>query len=644
MRSATPHGLGTSLTSGAAVFNSHRSGALRRATWLAPIFGALLVACQTLVPTSAVAAGGKHAAFIIDGNTGAVISSSNADEPRYPASLTKMMTLYVVFDLIEQGRLNYKTSIKISEAAASVPPTKLGLKEGSEIALIDAIKALITKSANDMAVAIAEHIAGSEEKFANLMTQRARQIGMTATTFKNAHGLPNDAQVTTARDMVTLGLRLHDDFPKHFALFSTREFRHGGELHRNHNTMLNHYDGTEGIKTGYTRASGYNLVASVKRGTKHVVGAVFGGSTAGQRNQTMRTLLNIALVKSSPVKTRATTVAVAALRPSRVPQPAVRPSAVAVAVPPVASENAKLAVLNSPTKQVFQPSLVEPPMLVPGQTRTQADAGAGAPLDAVTSSATPPNTAVEIARVRPVLVAPRAARQAPIAQAPSAADEPLQRAASTAPLTAPVTASALAPGTTFAKPSAAVALPPLVAPSEPVAAVGRARVAVAPIPPVASPGMTTIQRGAGPSSLQAQAESLARGAAPPEPPLSARLAASSQGERPTAAFRLNGPRIESTGSSGGGAGGGGAGGSVAGGVHVQIGAFSSEAEASRHLAAVSGKASDLLAGGRPLTLAAQTNGRSIYRARFAGFDATRAGAVCTELRRRQIDCLVTKSE
>src|SRR5262249_21337449 len=156
----------------------------------------------------------------------------------------------------EQGRLSYQTKIRISANAAAAAPTKLDLAEGEEIALIDAIKALITKSANDLAVAIAEHIAGSEGKFARLMTQRAHQPGMSATALPNASGLPDDAQVTTARDMVTLALHLQDDFPQHYPLFATRTFTYGGETLYNHNTLLETFEGTDGIKTGYTRASG----------------------------------------------------------------------------------------------------------------------------------------------------------------------------------------------------------------------------------------------------------------------------------------------------------------------------------------------------------------------------------------------------
>src|SRR5262245_15454446 len=211
------------------------------AAMLAP----LILAAWPLPPPAHAA--GKSAVLVVDANTGRVLHESAADELRHPASLAKMMTLYLAFERIEQGRLSYQTKIKISANAAETAPTKLGLEEGDEIALIDAIKALITKSANDMAVAIGEHIAGSEEAFARAMTQKARQLGMAATTFRNASGLPDDEQITTARDMVTLALRLQDDFPQHYPLFATRTFTYKDETFRNHNSLLSNYPGTDGL-------------------------------------------------------------------------------------------------------------------------------------------------------------------------------------------------------------------------------------------------------------------------------------------------------------------------------------------------------------------------------------------------------------
>ncbi|MDX2201709.1 MAG: serine hydrolase [Hyphomicrobiaceae bacterium] len=283
----------------AASFCSPAALAARVALILAVIVGAVGVGTAARAE-----GGGRSAVLVVDANTGNTLHASNADEPRYPASLTKMMTLYMVFDLIERGKLAYQTPIRISANAAAAAPSKLDLNEGEEIQLIDAIRVLITKSANDVAIAVAEHIAGSEAAFARAMTQKAHQIGMTATTFRNASGLPDPGQLTTARDMATLALRLQDEFPQHYVLFGTRTFAYKGETFRNHNTLLFHYEGADGIKTGYTRASGFNLVSSVRRGNKHVVGVIFGGASAATRNNAMRTYLNMGLVKASPVRTR----------------------------------------------------------------------------------------------------------------------------------------------------------------------------------------------------------------------------------------------------------------------------------------------------------------------------------------------------
>jgi D-alanyl-D-alanine carboxypeptidase len=324
---------------------------------------ALAVAAHATLAPAWAQATGRHAVFVIDANSGRVIRESSADEPRYPASLAKLMTLYLVFELIEQGRLSYATRIRFSANAVAAQPSKLDVEEGTEISLIDAIKALITKSCNDVAIAVAEHIAGSEARFAQMMTQKARQLGMKGTVFRNASGLPDPEQVTTARDMITLALRLHDDFPRQYPLFATRTFTYNGETFRNHNTMLFSYEGTEGLKTGYTRASGFNLVASVKRGNKHVMGAVFGGATAALRNSAMRTYLNVALMKASTQRTRrpaaglvaqaktpaVAPVAVPAPQPAQRPQPQVSGPSVEIArVRPVLVPGAQAAATQQP--------------------------------------------------------------------------------------------------------------------------------------------------------------------------------------------------------------------------------------------------------------------------------------------------------
>lgn len=261
--------------------------------------GAVAIALSLSVSPAAAQQSSKYAGIVVDVKTGKTLYSASADELRYPASLTKIMTLYIVFEELEAGRIRMDTPMKVSAYAAARPPTKLGLKPGSTIELKDAVLGLITKSANDAAVVIAEHIGGSEARFADRMTRTARQIGMSKTTFKNPHGLPNAGQRTTARDMATLGRAIQDRFPKHFELFKTRSFTYRGRTHGNHNRLLGAVPGVTGIKTGYTNASGFNLVTSLERDGREIVAVVMGGSTGRSRDAQMVKLINQYLPKAS---------------------------------------------------------------------------------------------------------------------------------------------------------------------------------------------------------------------------------------------------------------------------------------------------------------------------------------------------------
>ncbi|WP_247647992.1 D-alanyl-D-alanine carboxypeptidase [Pannonibacter phragmitetus] len=236
---------------------------------------------------------------MVDAKTGKTLYSASADELRFPASLTKVMTLYIVFEELEAGRLRMDTPLKVSAYAAARPPSKLGLRPGSTIQVRDAILALVTKSANDVAAVVAENIGGSEARFADRMTRTARQIGMSKTTFKNPHGLPNAGQRTTARDMATLGRAIQDRFPKHFELFKTRSFTYQGRTHGNHNRLLGAVPGVSGIKTGYINASGFNLVTSVERDGRQIVAVVMGGNTGRSRDAQMVKLINEYMPKAS---------------------------------------------------------------------------------------------------------------------------------------------------------------------------------------------------------------------------------------------------------------------------------------------------------------------------------------------------------
>jgi len=232
-----------------------------------------------------------YSAIVIDDNSSQVLHNENADEPRHPASLTKIMTLYLLFEQLEAGTLKLDTPLRVSAFAALQHPTKLGLKVDQTLAVEDAIKGLVTRSANDAAVVVAEAIAGGEAEFAKLMTQKARALGMMSTTYVNASGLPADEQVTTARDQALLGCAIQDYFPRYYHYFSTPSFRfHGVEMH-NHNALLGQLEGVDGVKTGYTEASGYNLVASIRRKEKHIVAVVLGGTSNAKRDARMRELI-----------------------------------------------------------------------------------------------------------------------------------------------------------------------------------------------------------------------------------------------------------------------------------------------------------------------------------------------------------------
>jgi D-alanyl-D-alanine carboxypeptidase len=243
-------------------------------------------------PAAAQIGSARYAAMVVDARNGNVLISANADEQRYPASLTKMMTIYMLFEALREGRVQLTTPIRMSEEAASRPPSKLGLPAGRTLTVEQAILVLVTKSANDVAAAVGEHLAGSEERFGQMMTLRARALGMTRTTFRNASGLPDPDNVTTARDMATLGLRLIRDYPDRYRYFSTVHFAWGRQTIRNHNRMLGDYDGADGIKTGFIRDSGFNIVTSAVRDGVRLVGVTMGGSSWVERDRHMGALLD----------------------------------------------------------------------------------------------------------------------------------------------------------------------------------------------------------------------------------------------------------------------------------------------------------------------------------------------------------------
>ena len=253
----------------------------------------LIVLSLTLIiffNTNTVSA--KRAAIIIDFDTQETLFEINADTLNYPASLTKMMTIYIVFDYLKKKKLNLTTEMVVSEVAASRTPSKLYLEQGSKINVNNALMALITKSANDVATVISEHISGTERDFAKLMTKYAKKLGMKNTNFKNASGLPNRAQLTTARDIAILSHALIKNFPEKYNLFKTQKFNWKGKTYKNHNKLLRSYKGADGIKTGYIKASGFQLAFTAVRKNKRLICVYFGGDSGKQRDNAVAFLMN----------------------------------------------------------------------------------------------------------------------------------------------------------------------------------------------------------------------------------------------------------------------------------------------------------------------------------------------------------------
>ncbi len=264
----------------------------RLATTLTVSLTALTVAAFAAAPAKAQVGSARYASIIVDNGSGRVMEAANADALRYPASLTKLMTLYMAFEALRDHRLTLGQTVPVSGRAASMEPSKLGLLPGTYFTVSDAILAIVTKSANDAACALGELIGGDEDRFAQMMTLRARGLGMTNSTFRNASGLPNAEQTTTARDLALLAHHLIQDFPDQYHYFSEPVFYFHGRAIPNHDRMLQAYDGADGLKTGYTQAAGHNLVTSAMRGGVRLIGVVMGARSNPERDLHMASLLD----------------------------------------------------------------------------------------------------------------------------------------------------------------------------------------------------------------------------------------------------------------------------------------------------------------------------------------------------------------
>jgi D-alanyl-D-alanine carboxypeptidase len=540
----------------------------------------VLVALLALGNVPAVAA--PYSDIVIDANTGNVLHATNPDASRHPASLTKIMTLYLLFEQLEAGKLKLDTPLKVSEHAADQSPTKLGLKPGSTIQVEDAIKGMVTRSANDAAVVVAEAISGDEAEFAKLMTRKAHALGMTRTVYRNASGLPEDDQVTSARDQSILGRAIQERFPRHYKYFSTRSFNFRGQRIGNHNNLLGRVEGVDGIKTGYIHASGFNLVTSVRRGNRYLVAVVLGGSSAGSRDARMRELISDK-IKAAATKRTAPVIAEAAQggESRTVAVVTAEPQRAAKGEEPT-SENAGKAEAK-PAPQIALASAVSRP--VPA-TSSGIDTGENASAENAHTVTTIGSTDP----IKPVLVKTLAVR-AGRAHAPTPASlSPVHMAFQE-------------------EESAAEALPPPPAETKPenVPIRESAQVAVTETPKPAE--SVTVTPAVAPAAASA----------PPPKPAPVRAAKIDKPtEKPAAK-----PQARS-------------------GWVIQVGAFQAEEEAKQRLSKVRSKASKMLDGADPFTETIDKGGTTYYRARFAGLDKEKAEAACKYLKRNDVECVTTK--
>jgi D-alanyl-D-alanine carboxypeptidase len=529
-----------------------------------------------------------YADIVVDANSGNVLHETNADARRHPASLTKIMTLYLLFEQLEAGKLRLDSQLKVSQEAAGQMPTKLGLKSGSTIQVEDAIKGIVTRSANDAAVVVAEAIADDEDEFAKLMTRKAQALGMTRSLYKNASGLPDDDQVTTARDQATLGRAIQERFPRYYKYFSTRSFTFRGQSIGNHNHLLGRVEGVDGIKTGYIGASGFNLVTSVHRGNRYLVAVVLGGSSAGSRDARMRELISDKIAQASTKRTA--------------PMIAEASQASEVKIERAASAQSEA---KAEGKRVAK---VEPtPESKPESKPEQKPAAKAEPRFAVASAVSVParlNRSTGQAE-------PAATRQEPA----TTNAQPSIAVGSTDPirpvLVKTLTVRASGPQTASPAPLQ-VSLPPVTEPVD----------AARPVSP--SAGTAKVEPPAAPAP-RATAESPGRTAAAEPAPATAAKAPSVQSPSP-AQPSAAAPKTQ-----------------VHGGWIIQVGAYQAEEEAKQRLSTVQSKASKMLTGADPFTETFDKGGTTYYRARFAGLDKDKAEAACKYLKRNDVECVTIKN-
>ncbi|MHC2578043.1 D-alanyl-D-alanine carboxypeptidase [Bradyrhizobium diazoefficiens] len=555
----------------------------------------------------------KFASIIVDGNSGSVLQATSPDGIRHPASLTKIMTLYLLFERLESGKMKLDTEMPVSQHAADQDPTKLNLRAGQTIRVEDAIKGLVTRSANDAAVVIAEAIAGDEDDFAQMMTRKARSLGMSKTVYRNANGLPNDEQVTTARDQATLGRAIQERFPRYYRYFATSTFNWRGQSIRNHNHLLGSVEGVDGIKTGYTRASGFNLVTSMRRGNRHLIGVVLGGRSGGSRDAIMRNLLaenldkgatshTVAAVTERSGADAAAEVADASDTPARTapqvqaaaaPAPEAAPSRLASRLSTLAAATAAMPPAQPKHEARPTESKIEPAPLTNGVISSQ-------PLSIIPGSSEP----MKPVRVKTVQV------KAGTVKVASAAPSQV----------APQITNTVASRSDVAETSGAV-----VARAD---LINKPEIQSQPEAPKAEVARTELPRqpaGFGTGNGVLGVLPAATAAAAPAP-VAPKLASADPAPQAIQMSATTKPVVTHS------------------GWIVQVGALESENEAQQRIDAARSSARGLLSKADPFTepVVAKDN-RKLYRARFAGLERDQAEAVCRALKRADISCITVRN-
>jgi D-alanyl-D-alanine carboxypeptidase len=523
--------------------------------------------------------------IVVDGNSGSVLQAASPDALRHPASLTKVMTLYLLFERLENGKLKLDSPLKVSEHASEQAPTKLGLKPGQTISVEDAIKGIVTKSANDAAAAVAENLGGDEDSFAKLMTQKAHALGMAHTVYVNASGLPDDDQVTTARDQAVLGRAIQEKFPRYYRYFSTESFVYHGEAMRNHNHLLGVVDGVDGIKTGFTRASGFNLLTSLHREGRYLIAVVMGGPSASERDERMRELIS-AHIKQAALRRTAPMIAETAER--RDETAAKSPASHTDRTVTASVEPRTTAGSNDPIRPLLVKTISYRTASV--QTASLAPMPALVPITPAAPSAL--SLASAAAPAAPAQAASRAGMQTRTEIAAAAPNVEVKAAQ----------AEHSAPSPSASEP--APIKPPQGAPAQIQPA--RSQPAQMPQPQMPQPRMPQAQM----QPAQIEPAPIERHAAAANLPMVAAYSAPSAHSH--------------------------------GGWLIQIGAFDDEGEAKQHLSAAQIKVHGPLAAKDPFTERVQKGDKALYRARFAGFDKSTAEAACRALKRSDFECMALK--